>query len=350
MVGALFGKDTTSEFVKIGLVPFTAAVNVGAGNIGATWLDSRAISPIHDEDIDVPEGYSLFDLFDGLKNASWGGCVKARVGPNGYDLTDQPPDPAVGETLFVPYFAPDEPGTGNGPAGPGSGYQNDYLDDSGLSGTPAEKQRTWDRYFGATVPSLGYDPPLGPNYNCPTSPILPLTNVKADITASIGTMQASGYTVIPEGIAWGWRVLSPDPPFTQGAPYEDSDTLKFLVLLTDGENSIGGGSNFHNASLFSAFGFAASGHLGSTDGSQTRAVLDAKTAALCANVKAQGISVYTVAFQVSDGATRAMLEACATPTAQCPGGQCYYDSSKVSDLETALTNIALGINKLRVAQ
>jgi hypothetical protein len=60
--------------------------------------------------------------------------------------------------------------------------------------------------------------------------------------------------------------------------------------------------------------------------------------------------VYTIAFQVTDGATRTMLQNCATPAAQCPGNQCYYDSPTATALETAFINIALGINQLRVAK
>jgi Flp pilus assembly protein TadG len=337
LVNALFGTETTSENVKIGLVPFTAAVNVGAGHAGAAWLDTAGISPIHKEDIDVPAGKTLFDLFGNLTNAPWGGCVKARVGTNGYDLTDEPPDPMVGETLFVPFFAPDEPKL--------SGYVNDYLDD-GITGDAVTRQRNWSHYQGKSVPTGS----AGPNYNCPASPILPLSNVKDTITAAIKGMVASGNTVIPEGIAWGWRVLSPDPPFTEGAPSTDKDTLRFLVLLTDGENNVQGGSNGHNKSVFSAFGYAASGHLGSTDGSATRTVLDAKTAALCTNVKAHGIYVYTIALALTDSTTLAMLANCATPAVDCPGGQCYYNTSNVSGLGGVFTNIALGINQLRVAQ
>jgi Flp pilus assembly protein TadG len=358
LVGALFGSETTSEFVKIGLVPFTGAVNVGPGNFGADWIDSTGLSVLHIEDVDLPLGKTLFDLLGSLTNGTWGGCVRARL--SGYDLTDEPPD--AGETLFVPYVAPNEPSGCyvNGKfvlaskgtectslGGTYLDYANDYLGGVNIVGlTPQQNQRNWLAYNGKTIP-IGT---LGPNYNCPASPIQPLTNVKSTITSAITSMVASGNTVIPEGIAWGWRALSPGPPFTEGAPYSDKDTLRFLVLLTDGENNVGGGGNYHNKSSFSAFGFAASGHLGSTDGSQTRQVLDAKTAALCANVKAQGIYVYTIALQVTDGATRTMLQNCATPASDCPGGQCYYDSPTASALETVFTNIALGINQLRVAR
>ena len=233
-------------------------------------------------------------------------------GPNSYDLTDRPPDPLIGETLFVPYFAPDEPGTGNGPALPDSGYTNDYIDELilGIQGTPQARQRNGLKYIAALVQAPGY----GPNYNCVAAPILPLTNVKATINSAIDAMAAGGNTVIPEGLAWGWRVLSPGPPFTEGAPYNDQSTIKIVVLLTDGANTISGTSG-HNRSDFSAYGFAASGWLGATNGSQIRQVLDAKTAALCNNIKGDKnlvtsnhhIFVYTIAFQVGDGAARTML-------------------------------------------
>jgi Flp pilus assembly protein TadG len=365
LVNALFGAETTSEYVKIGLVPFTGAVNVGTGNIEADWIDSTGRSILQMEDLDLSVGQTLFGLLNTLKNVSWGGCVRARL--SGYDLTDEPP--VDGETLFVPYVAPNEPsgcyvngsyvlsakGTvlsksdcGKLPGGTYLDYANDYLSGANTVGfTPRQNQRNALAYVGR-APATGGN--IGPSYNCPASPILPLTNDKSAITSAISGMVAGGNTVIPEGLAWGWRVLSPEPPFTEGAAYSDSGIIKFLILLTDGENNVGGGGNFHNASSYSAFGYAASGHLGKADGSETRTVLDAKTAQLCTSVKARGIYVYTIALQITDGATRAMLENCATPAADCPGNQCYYDSSSISGLETVFTNIALGINTLRVAR
>lgn len=356
LVDILFGSAEVSEFVKIGLVPFSGAVNISAGNIG--WLDIARLSPIHAEDVDLLPGQTLFDLLSGITNLGWGGCVRARVGPGGYDLTDEPPNPLVGETLFVPYFAPDEPGTGNGPPSPEPTYHNDYIDDSLIPGGLVARQRNPIKYLGAIVPNLGYNPPLGPNYNCPAAPVLPLTNVKTAIKSAISAMAAGGNTVIPEGLAWGWRVLSPGEPFTQGAPYSDPSSIKVLVLLTDGANNVAGNIG-HNHSQFSAYGYAASGHLGATDGSQTRQVLDAKTAALCSNIKAdkdgdttnQDIYVYTISFQVTDGATRTMLENCATPQTSCPGGNpCYFHSPTSSALETAFSSIGLGLNELRLSK
>ncbi len=32
---------------------------------------------------------------------------------------------------------------------------------------------------------------------------------------------ARGSTVLPEGLMWGWRVMSPNQPFPEGAAYTD---------------------------------------------------------------------------------------------------------------------------------
>lgn len=61
------------------------------------------------------------------------------------------------------------------------------------------------------------------------------------MTSAINALVADGNTVIPAGLLWGWRVLSPTVPFTQGAPYDDEKWIKALVLLTDGENMVSGG-------------------------------------------------------------------------------------------------------------
>jgi hypothetical protein len=61
-----------------------------------------------------------------------------------------------------------------------------------------------------------------------------------------------------EGIMWGWRILSPAPPFTEGRPYDKKDNDKFLIVMTDGENWHQSRSN-HNKSSYHAFGYASKG-------------------------------------------------------------------------------------------
>ena len=80
--------------------------------------------------------------------------------------------------------------------------------------------------------------------------------------------------MIPAGLLWGWRVLSPTSPFTEGATYTDEKWVKAIVLLTDGENDVGQGGNGINKSVYNAFGYAKNGHLGKTNGSNANATLD----------------------------------------------------------------------------
>ncbi len=266
------------------------------------------------------------------------------------DLTDTAP--GIGDTLWVPYFAPDEPDTG--------GYTNSYIPYNSCKNsnncTTAERirdQRDASHYNNKTPSGVG----LGPNFNCVPQKIQPLTNVKSTITTAINGMAAKGSTVIPSGLSWGWKVLSPTEPYTEGAPYTDQRVAKALILLTDGRNQVEA-TNGHNHSFYSAYGYAAEGHLGNVDGSQTRSVLDQKTTALCNAIKAdkdgipddQDIYIYTITLEVDDASARTLMQNCATPPANCPGNQCYFDSPSGSDLENAFESIALGLNKLRVAE
>ena len=79
MVTVLFGDDATSEHVKVGLVPFSATVNVGhrQDRQGLARRDRR--SSLQTEDIDLPTNLTLLGLFGKMKSTSWGGCVRARL-------------------------------------------------------------------------------------------------------------------------------------------------------------------------------------------------------------------------------------------------------------------------------
>jgi Flp pilus assembly protein TadG len=123
--------------MQISVVPFTTAVNVGTGYSNATWMDTLGKSSIHWENFpklganattyqQTAEGTmgSRFDLFTQI-NQSWAGCVEER--PQPYTLTDDKPNSATPDTLYVPMFAPDESDSA------GSGYKsyNSYLQDIG---------------------------------------------------------------------------------------------------------------------------------------------------------------------------------------------------------------------------
>ncbi|MHA1166056.1 MAG: pilus assembly protein TadG-related protein [Alphaproteobacteria bacterium] len=318
-----------SEDVKIGLVPFAAAVNIGSDKLGSGWIDVAAQSSIASEDFQP--GTNVLDLYGQIQNAVWNGCVRARPSP----LDTQDVTPAGGDTLWPPYFAPDEPDF--------SSYYNRYASDFGYSGSTYDydaRQRFTGKYNALTISGTSD----GPDFNCRTAPVTPLSNTRATIAAAINQMVATGNTVIPAGLAWGWRLISPETPFTEGIGYDDEETIKAVMLLTDGQNSVGGGIGTHNRSQYNAYGFATSGHLGATNGAEAESVLDAKTATLCANIKNKGIRLYTITFQVSSSSTRDLMRNCATET------EMYYDSPSGDQLNTIFQDIAKGLADLRISK
>nr|WP_295883511.1 TadE/TadG family type IV pilus assembly protein [uncultured Devosia sp.] len=122
------------EDVRIGIVPFTMFVNVGAGNAGASWMDTGGASVIandnfdNDDDEDVAPTVALptrSALFTATGEA-WRGCVEARPHIKSGTLTTEYLDtddttPLAGNTKFVPLFSPDMPSAVGG---------NNYIDDS----------------------------------------------------------------------------------------------------------------------------------------------------------------------------------------------------------------------------
>lgn len=314
--------------LKIGLVPFAATVNLGTQYERAWWLDPNALSPLHSENF-IPAA-NRWDLFDTITNRDWSGCVEARAIP--HDIEDTPPDAASPETLFLPYFAPDESGYGS--------YPNSYMSDQISGYDQLARMRYSPKYTGSSVSSGD-----GPGWGCTARPITPLTGNQTTINAGISGMIASGTTNIPIGVSWGVRVLSPGEPFTEGVPWGQDDTIKAMVVLTDGENYLNGRGN-SNYSDYSGYGYMRDGRLGIVSSNDTtiRNALNARTAAACEYAKALGIRVYTITFQVNSSTTRNMMQACATH----PG--LYFDSPSPDALRDAFEMIAGDLTNLRLSR
>ena len=357
LVDVIFSGASSNEKVHIGVVPFAGSVNVGAQRRDEGWIDTDGISPVHHENFSEPR--SRFDVFQQL-GTSWQGCIETRPAP--YDTNDTPPSSANPATLFVPMLAPDEPDRGNADGG---SYPNNYLNDFGGSCpvpeqvcidynkrkercdeygpkplSPSVAQARMCKYEGAATPSG-----LGPNYGCTTSPLLELSAQKQDVTAAIDAMGANGSTNIGEGLMWGWRVLSPEAPFTQGQAWSAPKNQKFIVLMTDGQNTYSRYSDNHNWTSYGAFGFGAKGRLGTTNSTSALvSQMNAKTLAACTNAKANGIVVYTISFRLeSDAATRELLASCATDTSKA------FTAGDGNALFNTFQAIGREISQLRVA-
>ena len=158
-------------------------------------------------------------------------------------------------------------------------------------------------------------------------------------------MDASGSTNIANGIGWGTRVISPGMPFTEGVAYSDSEYVKAMVILTDGENWYNGDGHYYRSD-YSAYGYSRFGRLGTTTSSDSglRNALNDRTEAACDYAKSQGIRVYTITFQVSSSSTRQMMEDCASHPSL------YFDSPSNAALQDAFQLIAGDLTNLRLSR
>lgn len=156
----------------------------------------------------------------------------------------------------------------------------------------------------------------------PTAKLKPLTTDKASLKTSIDSLTASGWTAGHLGTAWAWYVLSDKWANIWPAanrPAAPSDHLqKVAVLMTDGDYN----TYYRN---------------------NTESRLQAQ--ALCTNMKAAGITVYTIAFGADISAqSKADLEACASST------QHFHDAADGGALRTAFRTIAISLSQLRLTQ
>lgn len=358
LTATVFAGTEGSDKVKVALVPFAASVKVGSMYKNAAWIDGGAASSIHSENFDMTK--NRFDLFDSL-GVSWAGCVEQR--PGALDTDDTPPNAGNPDSLFVPMFAPDEPDDSNASAAGYSNYNNDYISDYGgtcpaapqvcvsynkKKGTcnqwapepipVATAQARTCKYSGATVSGSG------PNYMCVTKPIMPLTQTKASVDSAIDALSAGGNTNIGEGTMWGWRLLSPGMPFTEGRPYTDTNNRKIMIVMTDGQNTYSSANN-HNKSYYGAAGYASKGRLGTTyTSSAYTSKMDDKLTGACTHAKAAGITIYSIAFRLEgDPDTQALLTSCASSPDN------YYAASDGSMLIQAFQNIGRELSALRVS-
>ena len=178
---------------------------------------------------------------------------------------------------------------------------------------------------------------------------MPLTYKRANVEAGITAMVAAGNTLIAEGVAWGWRVLSPTEPFTKVeastsfpadtiSTYHHPRWLKIMVVMTDGDNDISAGVDTLNGTTYTAYGRGkedlANNRFGTTSNSSIMPALDDAMSAACTQAKAEGIELYVTSFGSGvSSATQAKLQACATDADN------YQHASSSADLSAFFNHI-----------
>lgn len=170
------------DSVKIGLVPFATAVNVGPYGLGrlpsgATYDTAFVRNPNN-------------RTFNQGSSTQWWGCV--------LDNHPTPQDTQNSQSSWL--------------------WDMYRYTNSGARDTRIRNQ-------SVAVNSL-----------CNRSYILPLTSNRTSIITRINGLQADGNTLSNLGMVWGYRLLSPEFPFREGVAWDNQEWRKVVILMTDGDN------------------------------------------------------------------------------------------------------------------
>lgn len=355
LVGILFDNAPSASLVKISIIPYNGTVNIGTGQGAFVTGDDAANFP----------------------DTSWAGCVMARG--NGYDIVDSYSAGSAASSggEWAAYRWPAEPNQAVSGGAEHIGCVNPAGSTSAYKETVDVFNQTTD-YPGVT---------FGPNRSCP-DPILPLTSDRTTIESRINDLHvfSRSATMTSLGAVWGWRALSSDAPFSEGAAYDDYFWNKYIIILTDGRQNMSsqtsdtGGSctdagfvngtawNFDPAVLgswgntlsagpteqWTAYGYPMSsislGTLGTYD--DTVDGIESKLSSVCYNIKsaerpsgAAAITVYSITF--GDGLNASDLvdiKGCASTASN------YFHAPTGLSLEAAFSEIAYDILSTRITK
>ena len=202
-----------------------------------------------------------------------------------------------------------------------------------------ELQERVCKYSGATVSNYAD----GPNVDCPSNALLPLSNVKATVQAKITAMIADGGTNIHQGAIWGFHMLTPTEPLAEATDFDDAGS-KVMIIMTDGENTHSYSSNMNNASWYVAYGYPYNGRLTGSSTSALKAAMNTRTLTTCTNAKAAGIIIYTIGLNSPNSTTTNMLTSCASDSSKA------YFPTAASQLDSVFEDIANQLSNLRLAK
>jgi Flp pilus assembly protein TadG len=170
------------------------------------------------------------------------------------------------------------------------------------------------------------------NANCtaPTKPVIPLTTSRTDLYTAIDGLTAAGYTAGHIGAAWGWYTISDKwatfwPTGSKPAATDAAKVKKVVLLMTDGAYNTHYDANY--ASVFEG---------SSNNATAANGRSAAQAAAICTNMKAAGVEVFTIGLELgSDTASKTALQNCASPwNAQI--AQHFYDVSMATSNQNGL--------------
>ncbi|MEK6347503.1 MAG: TadE/TadG family type IV pilus assembly protein [Burkholderia sp.] len=383
LLNALYSQSTGTSTTYVGLVPFASTVNLtGALSGSGSWMNP--VFTYNSKNVAMKASGNV---------AGWGGCaVEPRDAGNNLQALAYSPSDAL---KFTPYYY-------NVPTGGlkvvtfayGFCYSTRYDSTQTLTNVPLTLSTNGAQNWCASPQGVGIgtefdqmsssNQTVTQNSQCMGQPVTFLTNQQNTLTTAVNNMVAGGSTIIPEGLLWGWRMLSqswsqnsagaangwistdpslPKPNSTQGLQ-------RVMIVLTDGENQIGAAGSFPNTLWFNGLSGVGTNSLKATsiglpNGQTDSAELHGGSAtdpssgnnagypddvntfqnAVCNAIKADGVTVYAITFgsDASNSVAQTVMRNCASP------GN-YYHAPDNASLNTIFQQIAGNLGELRLTK
>jgi Flp pilus assembly protein TadG len=139
-----------------------------------------------------------------------------------------------------------------------------------------------------------------------------LTNDFDGVKDALSDMRPTGLTNIALASEMGFHLLAPNRPFETARDFSDTENKKIMILLTDGMQTV------------SAMG---------PGGTISTLAADESTAEVCANAKAEGIRIFTIAYDIDEERIRTLLSGCAS------SATAYFEPTGVAGIDDVFDEI-----------
>jgi hypothetical protein len=159
--------------------------------------------------------------------------------------------------------------------------------------------------------------------NCPVA----MMGLNYDWTAMsnlVDSMTPNGNTNQPIGLVWGWQSLVGGGPLTAPLTSSDYTYQKIIILLSDGLNT--------------------QDRWYSNQTSIDNRMLASDSSGTCANIKAAGITIYTIQVNTGGDPTSTLLQNCASDTNK------FWMLTSSGQIAMTFQQIGTNLTQLRVAQ
>lgn len=307
-----------------GLVKVTTTAAVGTNFLKLVGMDAITVRSTSSSAIDgdTVEVALMFDTTGSMADRTTDGKVKMTVAKAAAaDLVD---------TLFAAASGGDDRiriGLAPFAAGVNAGAYASTV--SGGASAACVRERVDASYNASDV--SGRAKPFRPAASCPRVAVVPLTADAATVETAIAGLGTGGTTAGHLGTLWAEALLSPDwadvfPSGRAGRAYAATANRKIAILMTDG--------------LYNTFDGVSRGSAAAT------ASADAALAA-CGAMKAKGVTVYTIGFDLgTQAAAKTLLTACASTV---DGKAAFYDAEDAAALTAAFADITASILRIRLS-